>query len=69
MFLVPVGAVIVALVIIRLIVYRASLVREQELEERIETQNAKRNRIWSEHLKRAKAREPNQASRTQQTRL
>jgi hypothetical protein len=57
LFLIFVG-VIVILILIRLIAYRVSLIRGRERVERIEIERVKRNRIWSEHLERAKAHEP-----------
>jgi|HubBroStandDraft_4_1064222.scaffolds.fasta_scaffold05055_10 hypothetical protein len=55
MFLIFLG-VIVILILTRLIAYRVSLIRERERIERIEIERVKRNRIWSEHLERAKER-------------
>ena len=57
MFLIVVGAVIVILILVRLVAYKASLIRERERVERIEIEHMKRSRIWSEHLERAKVRE------------
>jgi hypothetical protein len=55
--LIFIGAVIATLISIKRIADRVSLIRERRWEERIETENLKRSRIWSEHLERKKVRE------------
>jgi hypothetical protein len=65
LFLIVIGAVIAILISVKRIAEEVSLMREREWEERIETVSKYRNQIWSEHLKRAKVCELNQANRPQ----
>jgi hypothetical protein len=65
LFLIVIGAAIAILISIKRIADRVSLMRERKWEERIETVSKYRHQIWSQHLKRAKTREPKQASQTQ----